>query len=336
LLRLTSHEIRVWADEQGFPDMLFAELDYRLVRILEALYRDDFLAKRLYIKCGTAINKLYLGETSRLSIDLDFNHVGPKGEVLKERHDVRERIVELLKKQDSSYVTHSKHRYEQTTIKAKYKAVAGPIRNFKIEISHIERFPIVSPVQRQVRTPDGLADVTTYALEELTATKLRALLERFKGRDVYDLYFISQLKTNPAVTRKMFLYYFYRSSKVFNPKIHYRNLTKRYTGGKYADDVSAFVKPTVQFHLETAAQEVITRYSFINELDARDTDFLKLAGMLLGKKVPKESVSRLEKVEKPFKLLFDDMNISQEALDMSTDEIKLYRKKKREQKDSRK
>jgi predicted nucleotidyltransferase component of viral defense system len=30
------------------------------------------------MKGGTAINKLYLGETSRLSVDLDFNHLGPK------------------------------------------------------------------------------------------------------------------------------------------------------------------------------------------------------------------------------------------------------------------
>jgi hypothetical protein len=56
--------------------------------------------------------------------------------------------------------------------------VAGPIRNFKIEISHVERFPIISPVKKQIKTPDGLADVVTYTLEELTATKLRALLER--------------------------------------------------------------------------------------------------------------------------------------------------------------
>jgi predicted nucleotidyltransferase component of viral defense system len=328
MLRLTERDLRVWADEQGISDLLFAELDYRLVKSLEAFYRDDFLSKRLCMKGGTAINKLYLGETSRLSVDLDFNHVGPKEEVLKERRDVRERIVALLKKQDDSYVIHSERRYEQTRIKARYKTVAGPVRSFKIEISHVERFPIVSPVRKQVKTPDGLADVITYTLEELTATKLRALLERFKGRDIYDLYFISQLKPDPAVTRKMFLYYFYRSRKVFNPKVHYKNLTKRYESGNYTDDVSAFIKPTVKFDLTKAAKNVISKYSFLNELDPQDKDFLMLAGILLGKKVPKESFPRLQKVDTPLKLLFGDISISQEALEIATDEIRLFSKNK--------
>ena len=326
MLRLTVHDVRVWADEQGISDLLFAELDYRLVKVLEALYRDDFLSERLCMKGGTAINKLYLGETSRLSVDLDFNHVGPKEEVLKERRDVRERIVELLTKQDDSYVIHSERRYEQTRIKVRYKTVAGPIRSFKIEISHVERFPIVSLVKKQVKTPEGLADVITYTLEELTATKLRALLERFKGRDIYDLYFISQLKPDPTVTRKMFLYYFYRARKVFNPKVHYKNLTKRYESGNYTDDVSAFIKPTVTFDLANAAKDVISQYAFLNELDSEDKDFLIIAGILLGKKMPKESIARLQKVDKPLKLLFGDISISQEASEIGANEIKLYRK----------
>jgi len=66
LFKLTNRDLRVWADEQELSDLLFAELDYRLVTILEAIYRDELLGKRLYMKGGTAINKLYLGVTSRL------------------------------------------------------------------------------------------------------------------------------------------------------------------------------------------------------------------------------------------------------------------------------
>jgi len=331
MFRLTSHDVRVWADEQGLSDMLFAELDYRLVKALEVIYRDELLSNRLCMKGGTAINKLYLGETSRLSVDLDFNHLGPKEDVLKERRGVRERIVEVLKKQDGSYEFHSERRYEQTRIKVRYKTVAGPTRSFKIEISHVERFPIVSCVMKQVKAPEGSADVTTYTLEELTATKLRALLERFKGRDIYDLYFISQLNPDPTVTRKMFLYYFYRARKVFNPKLHYRNLTKRYESGNYVDDVSSFVKPTIKFDLSEAAQHVISTYSFLNELDSEDIVFLNLACLLLGKKVARKSLAELHKIDKPMKFLFNDIEISPEARSISTNEIKLFNKKKREQ-----
>jgi predicted nucleotidyltransferase component of viral defense system len=328
MLKLTNHDVKVWADEQSLPDLLFAELDYRLVKTLEALYSDEFLSERLCLKGGTAINKLYLAKTSRLSVDLDFNHLGSKEEVLKERRFIRELIVELLKKQDNSYDVHYEHPYGLTRIKVRYKTVGGPVQNFKIEISHVERFPIISPVKKQVKTPDGSADVVTYTLEELTSTKLRALLERFKGRDVYDLYFISQLKPDPTIIRKMFLYYFYRSCKVYNPEVHYKNLVKRYESGNFTDDVTAFVRPTVAFDLTKAAKNVISQYSFLNQFDSQDKDFLGLAGILLGKRVPKESIDRLKKVEKPLKLLFDAINISQEASEISTDEIRLFRKKK--------
>jgi predicted nucleotidyltransferase component of viral defense system len=327
-MRLTNHDVKVWADEQSLPDLLFAELDYRLVKTLQALYSDDFLSERLCMKGGTAINKLYLAETSRLSVDLDFNHLGSKEEVLKEKRAIRELIMELLKKQDNSYDVHYERPYGLTRIKARYKTVGGPDQNFKIEISHVERFPIISPVKKKIKTPDGLADVVTYTLEELTATKLRALLERFKGRDIYDLFFISRLKPDSKIIRKMFLYYFYRSRKVFNPIVHYKNLVTRYESGNYVDDVSAFVKPTVTFDLKTAAKEVISQYSFLNDFDSHDKDFLNLAGTLLGKNVPKESIDRLKIVEKPLKLLFDAINISKQASEISTDEIRLFIKNK--------
>lgn len=328
MIRLTNHDVKVWADEQGLPDLLFAELDYRLVKTLEALYSNGFLSERLCMKGGTTINKLYLGETSRLSVDLDFNHLGSKEEVLKEKRAVRELIVEVLKKQDNSYDVHYERPYGLTRIKARYKTVGGPIQNFKIEISHVERFPILPPLKKEIKTPDGLANVLTYTLEELTSTKLRALLERFKGRDIYDLYFISQLKPDTTVVRKMFLYYFYRSRKVFNPKVHYKAIIKRYESGNYVDDVADFVKPTVTFNLCEAAKDVIAQYSFLNQFDSQDKDFLMLAGILLGKKEPKESIARLQKIDKPLKFLFNGINISKEASEISIDEIKPFQKQR--------
>ena len=139
MIRLTNHDVKVWADDQlVLPDCLFAELDYRLVKTLEAFYSDDFLSKRLCMKGGTAINKLYLAETSRLSVDLDFNHLNWKEEVQGEKRVVRELIMELLKKQDNSYDVHYERPYGLTKkFKARYKTVGGPIQNFKIEISHV-------------------------------------------------------------------------------------------------------------------------------------------------------------------------------------------------------
>jgi hypothetical protein len=53
-----------------------------------------------------------------------------------------------------------------------------------------------------------------------------------------------------------------------------------------------------------------------------------LAGILLGKKVPKESISRLQKIGNPLKFLFNDINISNEASEISIDEIKPFHKQR--------
>jgi predicted nucleotidyltransferase component of viral defense system len=84
-MQITVRILRNWADEGGIPDLTLAELDYRLVHALSAIYTDPFLRDRLYLKGGTALNKLYLPGANRLSVDLDFNAVGTKEQVLQER-----------------------------------------------------------------------------------------------------------------------------------------------------------------------------------------------------------------------------------------------------------
>lgn len=332
LLRLTETRVRRWADEHDLADLLLAELDYRLVHALSAIYGSSFLKERLCVKGGTAINKLYLKETSRLSVDLDFNHIGSKEQVAKEKRNLREKITELLKAQDPSYsVTHTKRKYEQTTLKIGYRTVGGTPQNFKLEISHVERFPILEPVEKQLETSEGRFGISTYQLEELTATKLRALFERLKGRDIYDLYFVSELKPRPEAisTRKLFLYYFYRSKKVFNPKVYFRNLDEKYKSGRYIDDVSKFVKPTVQFSFKAATEHVISYYSFLEELDERDEDFLALARLLLGGQIAKKRLPEIKKIKHPLKHLFKNLEISEAAKEIVTDQIRLYSKKKK-------
>ena len=329
MLRLTEARVRSWADEHGLTDLLLAELDYRLVQALDAIYGDNFLRERLCMKGGTAINKLYLKETSRLSVDLDFNHIGSKEQVSEEKKNLREKITELLKAQDPSYNIRTKRKYEQTTLKIGYRAVVGAPQNFKLEISHIERFPILGLVEKQLETFEGKFTIATYQLEELMATKLRALFERLKGRDVYDLYFVSKLKPEPISTRKLFLYYFYRSKKVFNPKVYFRNLSEKYESERYVDDVSKFVKPSVQFSLKAVTTQVMSYYSFLEELDERDEDFLALARLLLGGQIAKKRLPVIKQIKYPLKHLFKNLQISQVAKEITTDQIKIYPKRKK-------
>ena len=67
----------------------------------------------------------------------------------------------------------------------------GPLR-LKIEINTREHFTVFGAASRtfSVKSPwfSGQAEVGTYALDELLATKLRTLYQRRKGRDLFDLW----------------------------------------------------------------------------------------------------------------------------------------------------
>jgi predicted nucleotidyltransferase component of viral defense system len=226
MFELTETKIKKWSAEIGIADLSLTELDIRLMDTLHRLYSDNFLSTRLYLKGGTSINKVYLQKTARLSIDLDFNLIGTKENVIAERNKIRDKIVLLLREQDEGYIIKKKDTYEQTTVKAGYKPVFGPSKQYmKIEISHIERFPVLNNVIKELKSHDS-KDVTkiyTYTVEELIATKLRALYDRLKGRDIYDLYYLSSL--NFEISKQFSLYkncYKFRSFKfMFSHVFHF-------------------------------------------------------------------------------------------------------------------
>lgn len=93
MARFTEREVRIWSDEIGVSNQLLAEQDLHIVSVLKEISENDNFNGKLYLKGGTAINKLHLEDLSRLSVDIDLNHVGSKQEVLKEREIQRSEDV---------------------------------------------------------------------------------------------------------------------------------------------------------------------------------------------------------------------------------------------------
>ena len=296
-MQFTEKEIREWADKIELADLTLAELDYRLTSALESIYLLNGMMTELVMKGGTAINKLYLGDTSRLSIDLDFNQVGDRSKVLSRRPTIRETLTKTLHVLDSNYQLSFRRNWNQTTIRARYSSLTGANQQLKLEISHVERIPILDLVGREANSPTRNFKVSTYSLEELLATKLRALFERFSGRDIYDIYFSAKLKPDKRIIKKMFLYYFFCSRKIYNPKTHFEALKERLEHGKYRDDVTGFVRPSTPFSLKDAASFVLSEYSLLTELDDDDVKFLAIARILLRKGQISEARHRKRLVE---------------------------------------
>lgn len=331
MFELSETKIKKWSAEIGIADLILSELDMRLANALNAIYSDELLSSHLYLKGGTAINKLYLQKTARLSVDLDFNAIGSKEEVMAERNKIRGKIIELLEEQDEGYTTKKKDTYEQTTVKMRYSPLFGPSKQYmKIEISNIERFPVLGKAIKEYNVPDSKDRIiiSTYTIEELIATKLRALYDRLKGRDIYDLYFLSSFDFDKTLVRKLVLYYFYRSKKIFNSNLFFKNITDKFKSGKYIDDVSTFIRADVAFSIDDGVERLLSSYSFLREFDGRDNDFLSLARYLLGKPVKKTFIKRILEIEYPLRHLFkNDSRLSAEAFNTSVDDVRLKIKK---------
>jgi len=326
-MQITARILRNWADEGGIPDLTLAELDYRLVHALRAIYTDPFLRDRLYLKGGTALNKLYLPGADRLSVDLDFNAIGSKEQVLQERTPIGEAIAAALARQDSGYDLTYRGRYDQLTVYARFSPLSGTARQrLKVEVSFIERFAILGRVEHPLAPSpfDEPLTVNTYHLEELTSTKLRALYDRRKGRDIYDLFRIADLDLNQAAVRKMVLYYFYRAYKVFHYPTFVSNVELKIAERGFRNDVRSLIRHGTELDWEIACQQVLARFEFLGDLDDRDMLFLDLAKVLLGKPYPKARKETLHEIKHPLAWLMEGLPISAEALAMTQEDIQLH------------
>lgn len=194
-------EIKALRAEWGLRDDVI-EKDYVLGWMLAAIAAEPALKDTWVFKGGTALRKCYF-ETYRLSEDLDFTVVagGPEepADLLPIFGRVREWLLDrcglevVLDEKAFQRGTNSRGR---ATTQGKI-AYRGPRPNpqppkVKIDITSDE-VVVLPAVQRGILHPytDGtggiVGSVGCYAFPELLGEKIRALAERCRPRDLYDV-----------------------------------------------------------------------------------------------------------------------------------------------------
>jgi predicted nucleotidyltransferase component of viral defense system len=177
--------IVAWASKVPWADLRQVEQDLIISRALVALFNDPLLKAELRFRGGTALNKLHFPQPLRYSEDIDLvrTTAGPIGPILDQIRAVLEPWLGR-----ASFVQ------SDVAPKLRFRTVAedgsSPIR-LKVEINtrEIEAFDPPQDIGIAIANPwfTGSAQVATFSREELLATKLRALLQRDKGRDLLDL-----------------------------------------------------------------------------------------------------------------------------------------------------
>jgi predicted nucleotidyltransferase component of viral defense system len=184
---IPSQNIVAWSKTTPWAEPRQVEQDLIIARALVELFSDPFLAAELRFRGGTALNKLHFPKPLRYSEDIDLvrTTAGPIGPVLDKVRDI---LVPWL----------GKPRFDQSEVAPKLRFRVKPedkssdaMIRLKVEINTREREaydpPAVLPFKVENPWFSGTAEISTFSSEELLATKLRALLQRNKGRDLIDL-----------------------------------------------------------------------------------------------------------------------------------------------------
>jgi hypothetical protein len=177
--------ITAWSSVAPWPTDNQVEQDLMLARLIVEIANHPLLGNELVFRGGTCLHKLVLPEPLRYSEDLDYVRAsrGPIGALLDAIRDIADRIGMDVNTDVSTF--------PKARLRGPFESGSGRMR-IKIEINTYE----TSPARPHRRTPfavdspwwTGSADVLTFQPEELVATKLRALFQRRKGRDLFDLW----------------------------------------------------------------------------------------------------------------------------------------------------
>jgi predicted nucleotidyltransferase component of viral defense system len=246
-----------WKTQAPWPTDAQVEQDLIIARALVELFSDDLLKNALAFRGGTALHKLYLQPQARYSEDIDLVQINsePINLILKQ---IRERLSFLGTKRTVKQHIHN------NTIIYRFDTSTHPIINMrlKIEINTREHFHVFGLKQIPYKVENswfsGKCILTGYELEELLGTKLRALYQRRKGRDLFDLYWA--LKNHQVDTEKLIrCYKTYMQFSVDKPPTQKQfliNMEEKMTDREFLEDIHIILKPGVEYNNEVAWEVV--------------------------------------------------------------------------------
>lgn len=100
----------------------------------------------------------------------------------------------------------------------------------------------------------GECDLTTYKIEELLGTKIRALYQRKKGRDLYDLYkaLLKGDVDTDAIIKCYKRYMEFSVGQAPSQKEFLLNMDDKMQDDYFIGDISGLIRPDEEYNQETA------------------------------------------------------------------------------------
>ena len=249
--------ITEWRAEAPWIEDAQVEQDLVISKALVEIFSDPVLKDALAFRGGTALYKLFLKPAARYSEDIDLVQITaePAGDVMTALREVLSPWLD------------DKPRYKQSegrvTFKFRFQSEDNPPLplTLKVEINTREHFAVYGlravPFQVKSRWFEGECAIPSYGLNELLGTKLRALYQRRKGRDLFDLAIALDHKdSDPERIIETFTAYMKDGGHHITKPQFEDNLAAKLENKLFTADIGPLLRDGLEWNLTAMAEKV--------------------------------------------------------------------------------
>jgi len=245
-------DIVAWRQFAPWVNDAQVEQDLIISRAIVAIFQNPVLAERLAFRGGTALHKFYFDIPRRYSEDIDLVQIisAPIGQVIDALQDALNGFLGAPRRKQTE---------QSVTLIYRLESEGPPVvqMRLKVEINTREHFTVEGyqkqPFAVQSRWFKGNCEITTYTLEELLATKLRALYQRRKGRDLFDLWLgITEGKADADRIVHIFKHYMENEGQTIDSMNYEKNLQEKMIHRGFLTDLNPLLPADITYDIEMA------------------------------------------------------------------------------------
>lgn len=248
--------ITEWRAQAPWVQDIQVEQDLVICRALVEIFAHPVLSKALAFRGGTALYKLYITPAARYSEDIDL---------VQMRAEPAGAVMEALRSTLDPWLGAPRWKQTEGRVTFVYRFASEdtpPINmRLKVEINSREHFAVHGfkqvPFSVASRWFKGECEISTYELDELLGTKLRALYQRKKGRDLFDLAVaLEQDGVDPGRIIKIFAAYMDHGGHAVTRALFEQNMLQKLKDPQFTADISPLLAKGYSWDIVKAAAAV--------------------------------------------------------------------------------
>jgi len=239
--------IEEWKKFAPWPEDAQVEQDLVIEKTMLELFSDPFLQDRLAFRGGTALHKMFLKPQVRYSEDIDLVQI--------EAEPIRDTLAAIRKQLDFLGKPKIKQKTNNNTLIFRFESEIAPVINLrlKIEINCREHFNVMGykRIEHIIENTwvNGSCKLITYEAEEMLGTKLRALYQRKKGRDLFDLFHaLTNLDLDTSALIKCYKEYMaFSVNRLPTKKQFLLNMEEKMQDPVFEGDMYSLLRPGIEY-----------------------------------------------------------------------------------------